>query len=211
MKNIPLLVGSLLITLFAVIGVSVLFTQKTNTPVQPVVEAALLSDTTHVKGSKEAKVTLVEFSDLQCPACRAVQPLISEILAKNQDDIYFVYRHFPLRGIHLNAAIAARATEAADKQGKFWELHDKLFLIQEDWSAEGNPTAKYLDYAKELGLDVSKFASDLKDSSLDARILADERDGNSIGISATPTFFVNGIRTDVSKLAEAVDSALAGK
>jgi protein-disulfide isomerase len=197
--------------LVAVVLVSVIFTNKANAPVTPVEASVLLSDTTNVKGKKEAKVTLVEFSDLQCPACRAVQPLLEEILTKNGENIYLVYRHFPLRSIHLNAALAARATEAASKQGKFWEMHNQLFISQADWSEEKDPTAKFLEYAKNLELNVGQFASDLKDSALDARISADERDGNVVGVNSTPTFFVNGIRTDVNKLSEAVDSALAGK
>ncbi len=211
MKNLPLLIGSLLLTLVAVVGVSVMFTKKANAPVVPIDSQLLTSDSNHTKGKKDAKVTLVEFSDFQCPACRAVQPLVDEILKKNGENIYFVYRHFPLRGTHPNAAFAARAAESADKQGKFWEFHDKLFASQEEWSGEADPSGRFLEYAKVLELNVGQFASQLQDTSLDARITTDERDGNVIGINATPTFFVNGIRTDVNKLSEAVDSAISAE
>lgn len=209
MKNLPLLIGSLLLTLLVVVGVAVVFTNKASAPITPVESKLLVSEGVHSKGSNEAKVTLVEFSDLQCPACRAVQPLVKEILDKNGDKVRFVYRHFPLRSIHPNAALAARASEAAHAQDKFWEYHDKLFEQQVEWAGESDPRLKFLDYAKQLGLDVAKFETDLKDSKLDARIAADEADGNTIGISGTPTFFVNGIQTDAGNLVESIDALLA--
>lgn len=211
MKNLPLLIGSLLLTLVAVVGVSVIFSKKTNAPATPVDRQLLVSDSPHTKGKTDAKVTLVEFSDFQCPACRAAQALVGEILTKNGDNIYFVYRHFPLRSVHPNAALASRASEAADKQGKFWEFHDRLFDSQLEWSGENDPTPRFLDYAKTLELNVGQFANDLKDASLDARLTTDERDGNVLGINSTPTFFVNGVKVPVNQLSEAVDSALAGK
>ncbi len=211
MKNVPLLIGSLILTLVAVVGVSFLFTKKATAPTKPVDTQLLISDSPHIKGKADAKVTLVEFSDLQCPACKAVQPLLDDILKKNVDNIRFVYRHFPLRSVHIHAAEAARAAEAAQKQGKFWEFHDKLFASQEIWVAEKDPSEKFLGYAKDLGMNVDQFKKDLQDASLDTRVTTDERDGNVIGINATPTFFVNGIKTDVRSLTEAVTSALTSK
>lgn len=211
MKNLPLLIGSLVLTLLAVVGVAVAFSAKSNAPVKAIEASVLLSDTPHTKGSKEAKVTVVEFSDFQCPACGAVQPLVDELLKKNGDKILFVYRHFPLQSVHPNAVPAVLAAEAASVQGAFWQFHDKLFASQADWSGEKDPTSKFTEYARGLGLNVEQFSRDLKDTSLEARLSADERDGNIIGINATPTFFVNGLKTDVNLLTEAVDSALAGK
>lgn len=211
MKNIPLLIGSLLFTLFAVIGVAVLFTNKANAPIVPVEEKLLLSDSPHIKGKSEATVTIVEFSDLQCPACKAVQPLVQSVLSAYPNDVRLVYRHFPLRSIHPHAALAARAAEAAHKQNAFFEYHDKLFVTQEAWAEEKNPTAKFVEYAKELKLNAEQFAKDIEDETLDMRVVLDERDGNTIGISSTPTFFVNGILTDINSLSSVVDQLVASK
>ncbi len=151
-------------------------------------------------GSPSAKVTLVEFSDFQCPACKASQPELTGIINKYSRNLRFVYRHFPLPS-HSYAVDAAIAAEAAGKQGKFWEMHDKLFDNQPDFQKDS-----LIGYAKDLGLDVNKFTTDLDSSELRQRVLADQSDGNKAGVNATPTFFVNGVKyVGIS----GVDSAIA--
>lgn len=211
MKNLPLLIGSLALTLALVIGVSMVFTKKTNEPVVPVDQQLLVSDTPHVTGSASASATLVEFSDFQCPACRSVQPLVTQIKAQYGEKLRFVYRHFPLRSIHKNAAMAARASEAAAKQNKFFAYHDKLFEVQPEWEGDADPTLRFIAYAKELGLNEEQFKKDIADSALDARVLKDEADATTIGVSATPTFYLNGIKTDVTELPARIDALLAGQ
>lgn len=211
MKNLPLLIGSLVLTLIAVIAVSVMFTNKASAPVIAVDQKILISDTPHTKGKADAKVTVVEFSDLQCPACSAAEPAVQSVLSKYGDSVFFVYRHFPLRTVHVHAAEAARASEAAQKQGAFWAFHDKLFATQEAWAAEKDPAAKFIQYAGELKLNTDQFAKDLKDSSLDARVTADERDANTVGVNATPTFYVNGLATETNQLDSAIATALGAK
>ena len=97
-----------------------------------------------IKGNADAEVVLVEYSDLQCPACRAVFPIIQELDQEFGDELRIEYRHFPLTQIHQHAELAARATEAAGVQGKFWEMHDLLFEKQPIWSASPNPRANFI-------------------------------------------------------------------
>lgn len=209
MKNIWLLVGSLGFTLLIVVAVAFLFTKKVNAPVLPSDSQTVVGDARFAKGSSDAKVTIVEFSDLQCPACRAAQPLVDEILVAASSSARLVYRQFPLRTVHKNAIAAARAAEAAGIQGKFWEMHDKLFDTQTDWEGDADPSGRFEGYVKDLGLDVELWKKDLQNPEVDARIAKDEQDGNTLGINATPTFYVNYTKTDVGDLKATVDKYLA--
>lgn len=211
MKNLPLLLGSLLFTLVAVVGVAFLFTNKSIEEQKPQDPQVLVSDTPNVKGENKAGITLVEFSDFQCPACGAVQPLVKEVLTTYGEQISFVYRHFPLRSIHKHAALAARASEAAGKQQSFFAYHDLLFDRQAQWSNLDDPTSFFVELARELKLNEAQFKLDLADATLDSRIVTDERDGGIVGVSATPSFFVNGVKTDSQKLMSAVAAMLATK
>ncbi len=139
------------------------------------------------KGPETAKVTLVEFSDFQCPYCaRASQP-VEEILAAYPDQVRVVFLHFPLESIHPQALAAAVAAECAHQQGKFWEMHDKLFENQRTLTAENFTT-----WASELGLDADKFASCSSDSSTEARVRSDMTMGEKAGVGGTPSFYING-------------------
>lgn len=209
MKNVWLLVGSLGVTLLIVIAVAFMFTKKVNAPVLPSDAATVLGDARFSKGKTDAKITIVEFSDLQCPACKAAQPLVDEILKEASDSARFVYRQYPLRTVHKNAFIAAKAAEAAGVQGKFWEMHDKLFETQSDWEEDADPTSHFEGYAKDLSLNVDQWNKDFQDKDLETHITKDEQDGNTLGVNATPTFFVNNIKTDVSDLKNTVDTLLA--
>ena len=147
------------------------------------------------RGAGNPKVTIVEYSDLECPACAAYEPVVEKVLADNQDTVQLVYRHFPLSQ-HRSSQLAALYAEAAGKQGKFWEMHDKLFATQDSWTI--NPAAKnepiFQTYAQELGLDMVKLATDLKDPSLQAKIKASYDGGVAAGVDSTPSFFINGER-----------------
>lgn len=147
----------------------------------------------HVLGAATAKVQIVEFGDYQCPACAAVYPVLKQVSEKYKDDpnFKFVFRHFPLPQ-HQNAIPAAMAAEAAGLQGKFWEMHDLLYSHQNDWAELPNASALFMSYAQQLGLDQNKFSQDLKNQKLVEKINADQSDGLSLGINATPTIYVNG-------------------
>lgn len=146
----------------------------------------------HVKGSATAPVTIIEYSDFQCPACAAYFPIMKSLEQKYGDQIAIVYRNYPLTQIHPNAQLAAQAAEAANLQGKFWEMHDLLFERQSSWSSLSNAKQTFIDYAKELQLDEQKFTDDLNSSDIKNRVAADVASGNSVAISGTPTFFLNG-------------------
>jgi protein-disulfide isomerase len=145
-----------------------------------------------IKGNIDAKTTLIEYSDFQCPACAQYEPIVKQILETYPEDLLFVYRHYPLVQIHRFALPAAEASEAANKQGKFWEMHDLLFERQNIWSKAEKPLDLFVEYAKELGLDESKFTSDLKADDIQEKINTDMSGAVSSGITGTPTFFLNG-------------------
>lgn len=208
MKNLWLLIGSLTVTLIAVIAVAFLFTQKANAPVAPADPKLVLGEERFVRGKKDAKVTIVEFSDLQCPACKSTQPLVEDILKTASDGARLIYRQFPLRQVHKNALAAAKAAEAAAKQNKFWEMHDILFDKQTEWEKDTDPSGHFEAYAKEIGLKLEQYTKDVADKSIEEPILRDEADGNTLGVDSTPTFYVNNVKTPVEDLRGAVMAAL---
>ena len=151
-----------------------------------------IKDSDWVKGEREAKLSLVEFGDFQCPACADYHPLVKRLSEEFSKDLRVVYRHYPLIAIHKKAYDSSRASEAAGRQGKFWEMHDMLYEKQTDWANEGNHRDKFIEYAKVLGLDEEKFKSDFDSKEVEDKINADLASGTSLGVNATPTFFLNG-------------------
>jgi protein-disulfide isomerase len=149
---------------------------------------------TKVQGNKDAAVTLLEYSDFQCPACATYEPLVQKLHEEFPDTLKIVYRYFPLTTIHKNAMISAKAAEAAHRQGKFWEMHDQLFSHQEDWAQLGDPTAKFQEYATTVGLNIDQFNTDMKDSSIGDAVKSDQDMGTAASIPGTPTFFLNGTK-----------------
>jgi protein-disulfide isomerase len=159
---------------------------KSSTPVK-------LSNSGQSSSSNSASLTLVEFGDFQCPACRAYEPAAKEVRKQFKDKVNFVFKHFPLKSAHPNAMVAAVAAEAAGIQGKFWEFHDLLYENQSDWAVLPNPTTKFEEYALSLDLDIDKFTQDLKDKKLEKEINAQLEEGIKAGVGGTPTFFLNGV------------------
>lgn len=182
--------GSILILALVVFGLSRL-TNKA--PAGPVGTPATVTERDWIKGNREARVTLIEYSDFQCPACGAAFPAVQEIMRELGDRVRFVYRHFPLPQ-HKQAKLAAAAAEAAGKQNKFWEMHDRLFERQREWSDQGGARELFLGYARDLGLDLNKFPAELDAAEADDKIRADQESGWGAGVNATPTFFLNGVR-----------------
>jgi protein-disulfide isomerase len=144
-----------------------------------------------MKGNKEAKVSLIEYSDFQCPACAFYYPILKKISEEFNDKIVIVYRHFPLP-IHKNAKSAAYAAEAAGRQGKFWEMHDMLFENQTEWEGSDNPKEIFIRYAKSLNLDTEKFSQDFSSKEIERKIESAYQDAVRLKILYTPTFFLNG-------------------
>lgn len=149
----------------------------------------------HIEGPSNAKATLVEFADFQCPACGAYYPLVEQLHTEFPNDLRIVYKYFPLRQIHFQAQDAAQAAEAAGLQGKFWEMYNVLYKTQNDW-ANSAGLSPFDIYATQIGLDMTKFHADESSSVVKNRIERDIDYGNSLGINATPTFYLNGVKLD---------------
>lgn len=154
------------------------------------VAPAPITPVDHVLGSSTAPVTLIEYSDFQCPACEAYYPVVEQVLASSTVPTRFVYRHFPLSQ-HPNAIPSALAAEAANVQGKFWDMYRLLFENHSDWTELADPNQIFVGYATKLGLDIPQFKTDIASSTLKDIITADSDEGIHIGINGTPTFFLN--------------------
>jgi len=152
---------------------------------KPKVEVAY--DAARLRGNPKAPVTIVEFSDFQCPYCRAVQPTLKRLLAKYEGRVSLAYRDLPLRDIHPEAQIAAEGSRCAGEQGKFWEFHDLLFAEQAKLHREG-----LLEQARNLKLDEKKFDACLASGKYRAQIEQDRQFGLRAGVNGTPGFFING-------------------
>jgi len=139
----------------------------------------------HVQGDKNAKVTLIEYSDFQCPFCSRHVPTLDKILADYQGKVRLVFRNFPLTSLHPYAQKAAEAAECAGDQNKFWEMHDKLFANQDALTVDN-----LKQYAKDLGLDSSKFDSCLDSGKYVERISTQATEAQAAGITGTPGTFV---------------------
>lgn len=142
----------------------------------------------YIKGKKNAPVTIVEFSDFQCPYCARLQPTLNQVLKAYPDDVKLVYKDYPL-SFHKQARNAAKAARAAGEQGKYWEMHDLIFAnfskLTEDM---------FKDFATKLNLDVNKFLADFNSNRYDALIQQDINLARTVGVTGTPTLFVNGKR-----------------
>jgi hypothetical protein len=161
----------------------------------------------HVRGLADSPITLVEYGDLECPNCGQAEPAVRDLLSQSHD-VRYVWRHLPLRDVHLQAQAAAEATEAAARQNRFWEMRDLLLTRQDALTHDD-----LVRYAGEIGLDVPRFVEDLDKHAGAARIAADVESASASGVLGTPTFFVNGRRHhgayDVEALLGAVREARA--
>ena len=173
----------------------------------------------HVSGNPEHKVILVEYGDYQCPGCGGMYPVVKQLTEKYKDELTFVFRNFPLTSIHPNARAAAAVAEAAGKQGKYWEMHDKLYEGQKSWeSLSADKRGTFFEgYARELGLNIDTFMKDLASSSVTQKITFDQALGKKDNVSATPTFFLDGKQVsqdtwgDQAKFEKAITDALNAK
>lgn len=152
------------------------------------------------KGAVSPKVVLVEYSDFQCPACKAYHPLVEQVLSEHKDVLAFTYRHFPLPN-HKNAELAARSAEAAGTQGKFWEMTALIFDGQSNWSEEDaiGATKFFADYAGVLKLDIKKWETDRESQAVKNKVANDKKTGEQSGVNSTPSFYLNGKKMQSSK------------
>ena len=147
----------------------------------------------HIQGNPNARLTLLEYGDYECPYCGAAYPIVKQVQKRMGDRMRFVFRNFPLAQIHPHAEQAAEAAEAAGGQGKFWEMHDTLYEHQDALDA-----LHLIAYAADLGLDVEQFEEDLAAHTYAGRVREDFLSGIRSGVNGTPTFFINGRRHDGS-------------
>ena len=156
-------------------------------------DAKIIQADDHVIKAPKEKVVLIEYADFQCPSCAAVFPVLEELKTKYKENVSFVFRHLPLIQIHPNAFAAARAAEAASNQGKFWEMHNRLFETQNSWGQLSTNQQKVFEsYAEDLGLDMTTFKADYASEAVAARINRDVSSATQFNASGTPTFILNG-------------------
>lgn len=149
----------------------------------------------HIQGSPAHKIVVIEYMDFECPGCRATYPIMEKAYEKYKDKVTFVRRYFPLTNIHQNALASARAGEAASKQGKYFEMEKLLFEGQDSWKGPKSSRQAqevFEGYAKQLGLNVEQFKKDYASSETLDRINRDRSTGNQMGVTGTPTIFLNG-------------------
>jgi protein-disulfide isomerase len=172
----------------------------------PSVDEVVAAD--HVKGNPDAPLTIVEYSDFQCPACEVQYKSIKEVWAPIKSSVRFVYRHFPLTNIHPHALTAAYYSEAAAMQGKFWEMHDLMFENQNRWSGVKEIEPVFDGFVKQLGLDAEKFAIDLKSDAVKSKVASDMQSAKKAQASATPSLYLNGELMTGVREADALKAAI---
>jgi len=195
-------IGIIAATAFIVIAAVILLSQ----PQKPIAKNELITQMTNTIGNKDARVWLVEFSDFQCPACHAFANTIDELALAHKDDLLIAYRHFPLPQ-HPLAQKTAIAAEAAGAQGKFWDMEKLLFDNQESISDQ-----TIASLAASLSLNMTQFTKDNADPALKTLVINDKQYGEQLGLTATPTFFLNGVKLEVAspdELKKKVENALS--
>jgi protein-disulfide isomerase len=168
-----------------------------------------ITSTDHTRGHDDAKITLIEYADFACPYCARAHQSLTALLPKYGKDVRLVYRHMPLNDMHPAAQPAAEASEAADADGKFWEMHDALFDSQGDLTDEA-----IVAMASRIGFDADKMQDALQNGTYAQRVETDAAAGRKAGAHRTPTFFINGVQfdgdSDEASLDRALSAALKG-
>ncbi len=203
-KELKTLIGLLVVALVGFAIAAKLYQSKNPSPTTSIasegssgniaasaaVDERLIRTDSPTLGPKNAEVTLVEFLDPECESCRAFYPDVKRILKEYEGRIRFVVRYMTF---HSNSVLAAQATEAAGTQGKYWEMQEMLFAKQSEWGHSSEPQRAFMiKYAQEIGLDLEKFSASLTNLLVLQKIERDKQDGTALGVTGTPTFFVNG-------------------
>lgn len=188
--------------LFGFISLAYIVTTRPAQQQAPSPQLFAVKPSDHVKWSPQKKHVLIEYADLQCPACRSYHGLLQQVEASDSPDleitkkVTLVWRHFPLIQIHPNALAAAYAAEAAQKQGKFFLMVDLLYANQDTWASKGNPQDVFVGMAKKLGLNLQEFQKDINSQEIKDRVQADFAAAAEAGVNSTPTFFLDGKKLD---------------
>ena len=161
----------------------------------------------HLRGTRDARLVVIEYGDFQCPYCARARPTLKALQERHGEGIALVYRHLPLEHLHPLAALAAEAAEAAAAQGQFWAMHDALFEHQRQLTAEQLPLL-----ARQIGLDAARFQQELESRRYRDKVVAHAQDAARVGATGTPAFFFNGERyrgdSDRESLTQAVEQVL---
>jgi protein-disulfide isomerase len=198
-KNILIGVGALIVTF----GLLFFAYKLTNVPAKAEFpEINVIKKTDNVRWNKDSKNILVEYSDLQCPACKEFYSFLKDLEKTATPNAALVFRHFPLYQIHPNAFSASYAAEAAGLQDKFWEMESALYEKQSEWSALPSPKDYFVKLAGSLELDVEKFKKDLDSQAVKDRVQVDVSEAEGIGVNSTPSFFLNGRIVNVASMEE---------
>lgn len=205
-KETKILLGIIALIVAGLVGVFVVFNKPGDATVTDASRLVRADSQKEGTGS----IQLVEFGDYQCPSCAAAVPVVQKIMAEFAGKVTFVFRNFPLEAIHKNAVISAKYAEASAKQNKFWEMHKKLYESQAEWSDLGDPTAKFAEYAKTLGMNADQLKKDASEAAVTDLIKRDQADGNALSVNSTPTFFVDGkvlASGDYASIKSAIEAA----
>lgn len=196
------------IFIIAVVGLLtglIIFSHKSDIDVSKIDTSAIQKGTDqdgniadHVYGNKNSSVTIINYGDFECSGCGSAHPEVKAIMEEYKDQIRYVFRNFPLTSSHPNAKAAASAAEAAGLQGKYWDMYNKLYENQSEWSTLTGEarTDQFVSYAKGLGLNTSKFTTDMSSSEVEQKIEFDFDLGTKDKVSETPTFILNGKKVD---------------
>ncbi len=155
-------------------------------------KAAPGAEPAHTLGPESAPVHIEEFGDFECPPCGLFHPILVQMHQEFGDRLRITFREFPLVPTHQHALAAASAAEAAGLQGKFWEMHDLVYEHQKDWKDVFDVRPLFEGYARQIGLDVERYKSDINSDAVAQRIFQDGKRGHSLNVKGTPTVFLNG-------------------
>lgn len=209
--------GVIVIIVLLFVGIFALSGSKSDDSSKTGSKSSSSKATNHVTGKGSTGVKLVEYGDYECPYCEQYYTTVKAAQAEFGDQIFFQFRNFPLTSLHRNAFAAARAAEAASLQNKFWEMHDTLYENSnwQDWTAANNPNTYFNTYAQQLGLNITQFKKDFASTKVNDAINADMAEGNKLGITGTPTFFIDGKQVTIgnsqSDFEKVIKAAIAQK
>jgi len=207
----PLIVSGAVLVAVILAGLAYLLIDRAQAP-DPGSAAVVRTDSHVLDEGGDDAVTVVEFLDFECEACAAYYPVVEDLREKYAGRITYVVRHFPLPG-HVNSTNAALAAEAAAEQGRFEDMYHRLFETQAEWGEDRRSRADlFRDYATQLELDMAAYDAAVADPTTEARVRADFDEGRALGVSSTPTFFVDGEPLTIERwgdLENAIQGALS--
>lgn len=202
-KNLRVTLGLVVLAGIALLVAASVGGDTATSPIDDTDDALVRPDSQRLSVADDDRVTFVEFLDFECEACRAAYPAIEELRSMYDGRVTFVVRYFPL---HRNSEAASRAAEAAAAQGRFEDMYRKLFETQATWGEQSTSQEDvFFGFAEELGLDMDEFRAVYDDEATIDKIQRDQADGEALGVTGTPTFFLNGDKVEVGSFQDLID------